>query len=77
MIQVSAPLELLRSTGPHAGLASLSGELFAVWITLPRPQRTALACRDTHPGMGEEALATGIALASIVMTWHPFHGAKR
>lgn len=57
------PLEQLRSTGPHAGLASLSGELFAVWITLPRPQRTALACRDTHPGMGEEALATGIALA--------------
>lgn len=39
------PLEQLRSTGPHAGLASLSGELFAVWVTLPRPQRTALAFR--------------------------------
>lgn len=58
-------LDLLRSTGPHLGLASLSGELFAVWVTLPRAQRTALAFRDTHPGMGEEALTAGIALALL------------
>lgn len=58
-------LDLLRSSGPHAGLASLSGELFAVWLSLPRPQRTALAFRDSHPGMGEEALTTGIALAFL------------
>ena len=57
------PLDLLRSRGPHAGLASLSGELFSVWVTLPRPERTALAFRDTHPEMGEEGLAMGIALA--------------
>lgn len=57
------PLDLLRSTGPHAGLATLSATLWNVWASLPAPERTALALRDEHPGMGEEALALGVALA--------------
>lgn len=35
----------------------------ACYWWLPRPERIALACRDTHPGMGEEALVIETALA--------------
>lgn len=59
---MTTPLDTLRSTGPHAGLAALSAELWAAWMALPKPQRVALALRDEYPRTGELALAAGIAV---------------
>lgn len=60
-----SPLELLRSTGPHAGLAAMSGELWQAWLNLPPPERQALALRDSRPAIAEEVLA------EYLVIWRP------
>lgn len=57
----TAPLTLLRSTAPHAGLAALSAELWAAYKRLPMAQRVALAMRDSMPRTGESVLELAIA----------------
>lgn len=59
---MTTPLDLLRSTGPHAGLAALSAELDAAVDALPKAQRVALALRDAYPRMGERHLEPCIAV---------------